>query len=125
MTRTDLEVPPEEDEGPEGGVPEAGGGQPISARCSRRFTAVHNSGTRPLSRITHIVIHSTEGDTAAGAATWFANPASGGSAHVVVDDHQCFRTLEDRGYRLALPGQTRTASTSSMRDTLGGSARSG
>jgi hypothetical protein len=48
----DLEVPPEEDEVPEGGVPEAGGGQPISARCSRRFTAVHNSGTRPLSRIT-------------------------------------------------------------------------
>jgi N-acetylmuramoyl-L-alanine amidase len=99
----DLEVPPEEDEEPEGGVPEAGG-QPIGASCRRRFTAVHNQGTRPLSRITHIVLHSTEGGTAAGAATWFANPASRGSAHLCVDDHECFRTLDDARIPKGAPG---------------------
>lgn len=42
-----------------------------------------------------IVIHSTEGSTAAGAAGWFQNPASGGSAHLVVDDHEVYRCVND------------------------------
>jgi hypothetical protein len=42
-----------------------------------------------------IVVHSTEGDTAAGAAGWFQNPASGGSAHLVVDDHEVYRCVND------------------------------
>jgi hypothetical protein len=100
----DPNLPPDEDEElPPGAVPEAGG-QPIAATCSRRFTAVHNQGTRPLSRITHIVIHSTEGSTAGGAATWFANPDSGGSAHLCVDDRECFRTLDDARIPLGAPG---------------------
>jgi hypothetical protein len=99
----DLEVPPEEDEElPPGAVTEAG--QPIAATCRRRFTAVHNSGTRPLSRITHIVLHSTEGGTAAGAATWFANPDSAGSAHLCVDDRECYRTLDDARIPFGAPG---------------------
>lgn len=69
--------------------------QAIGAACRRTFTAAHDSGPRPTSRIKWIVLHSTEGDTAAGAASWFANPASSGSAHLVVDDNECFRTVED------------------------------
>lgn len=42
-----------------------------------------------------IVIHCTEGETAAGAASWFANPRSGGSAHLVVDDEEVWRCVDD------------------------------
>jgi hypothetical protein len=113
----ELEVPPEEDEeAPHPadadlaadlavGGPAAGhAGQPLAATCRRRFTAVHNSGTRRLSAITHIVLHSTEGDTAAGAAGWFANPASGGSAQIVVDDRECYRTLDNTRIPWGAPG---------------------
>jgi hypothetical protein len=92
--------PPDED-ATRGGPPAH---QAISANCLGTFTAVHSSGTRPLSRITHIIIHSTEGDTAAGAASWFANPRSGGSAHLVVDDHECFRTLDNDRIPFGAPG---------------------
>jgi hypothetical protein len=50
------------------------------------------------------VIHSTEGDTAAGAAAWFANPESAGSAHVVVDGGECYRTLDDTRIPFGAPG---------------------
>jgi len=42
-----------------------------------------------------IVIHSTEGATASSAANWFMNPDAKGSAHVVVGEDGCFRTLPD------------------------------
>jgi hypothetical protein len=90
----DAEAPPPD----EPGGPDAGpGGQAPSAVCSRRFTAIHDSGTRNESAIKLIVIHSTEGDTATGAATWFESKdrRNKGSAHLVVDDRECFRTLEN------------------------------
>lgn len=67
----------------------------LTANCSTQYRAVHNSGARPASAIKYLVLHATEGPTAEGAAGWFANPASGGSAHLVVDDGNCFRTLDD------------------------------
>lgn len=67
--------------------------QSIPAACSTRFRAAHNSGTRPLRAVRWIVMHDTEGSTAAGAAAWFQNPASQGSAHIVVDNTICYRTL--------------------------------
>ena len=69
--------------------------QPVAANCLTTFRAAHHSGTRPLSAIEHVVMHSTEGGTARGAAAWFQNPASKGSAHLCVDDVVCYRTLED------------------------------
>lgn len=77
---------------------------PISSACSRKYTAAHDSGTRPASAIKWIVLHSTEGPTAEGAASWFANPASEGSAHLVVDDDACFRTLANDAIPWAAPG---------------------
>lgn len=68
---------------------------PIKADCRPDYTAVHNSGRRPLSAIKWVVVHSTEGFTAAGAAAWFANPASSGSTHLVLDDNVCYRTLDN------------------------------
>lgn len=44
---------------------------------------------------TLVVVHSTEGATAEGAARWFQNPNARGSAHVVVDDDFVFRCVDD------------------------------
>lgn len=77
---------------------------PLSANCHRDFTAVHHSGTRPLSAIDLVVLHSTEGNTAEGAARWFANPASAGSTHLVVDDNTCYRVLRDDQVPWGAPG---------------------
>jgi hypothetical protein len=69
--------------------------QPIPARCSREFRAVRRSGARDLSQIGLVVIHCTQSNSARSSAQWFANPAAQGSAHIVVDDFECYRTLED------------------------------
>lgn len=77
---------------------------PIAADCSRKYTAAHDSGERPVSEILWIVLHSTEGDTAQSAAAWFENPASSGSAHLCVDDSICYRTLLNTQVAWAAPG---------------------
>jgi N-acetylmuramoyl-L-alanine amidase len=78
--------------------------QPIKARCSREFRAAHDSGTRSTSQIGLIVIHCTESTSARSSAQWFANPDSRGSAHVVADGIECYRTLEDNQIPWAAPG---------------------
>lgn len=77
---------------------------PIPAVCSRLYTALRNSGPRPVTDIKWIVLHSTEGPDAAGAARWFADPKSEGSAHIVVDASTCFRTLPNTAIPWAAPG---------------------
>jgi hypothetical protein len=67
--------------------------QPIV--LSTAYTAHLIGPARSPSSIGAIVLHSTEGDTAAGAAGWFANVASKGSAHVVIDDASGYRTVPD------------------------------
>lgn len=76
----------------------------ITSTCSRKYTAAHTSGVRPLSHVIWIILHSTEGDTAEGAAAWFQNPASAGSAHLVVDDTICYRTLLNVAIPWGAPG---------------------
>lgn len=71
--------------------------------CVERW-AVHHGGKRNMRDVRVIVIHSTEGDTAAGAAGWFQNEASRGSAHIVVDDEECYRTLPDDVVPWGAPG---------------------
>lgn len=51
----------------------------------RIVRCAHDSGMRNPGDITLLVVHDTEGDTAEGAASWFANPASSGSAHLTGD----------------------------------------
>jgi hypothetical protein len=67
--------------------------QPIDASCSRRYTAVRESGTRPLSQIGLIVLHCTQSHSASSSAQWFENTRAQGSAHLVLDEFECFRTL--------------------------------
>lgn len=68
---------------------------PRMPACDDSIRAIHFGGTRPASQIRIIVLHDTEGDTAAGGAGWFASEASEGSAHIVVDQTHCYRTLPD------------------------------
>lgn len=61
----------------------------------------NTGGTRPESAVDLLVYHCTQGSTAAGAAGWWARPsvASGteGSAHVVIDNLECIRAVDDLG----------------------------
>jgi N-acetylmuramoyl-L-alanine amidase len=68
--------------------------QPIDAACSGQYTAVRQSGKRSLSRIGLIVIHCTESHSARSSAQWFENTRAQGSAHLVLDEFECFRTLD-------------------------------
>jgi hypothetical protein len=78
--------------------------QPLKQRCSGRYKARRVSGRRPLAVIDWIVLHSTEGPSAAGAAAWFANDLSRGSAHLAVDDRECYRTLDAAQIPWGAPG---------------------
>lgn len=63
--------------------------------ASTRYRAVHDSGLRKKTQIHYLVIHSTEGSTAEGAAHWFTNKASEGSANLVVGDWVTYKTVPD------------------------------
>ena len=78
--------------------------KPIESVCDRTYRAAHSSGIRDTDAILWVVIHSTEGGTARGAAEWFANPRSSGSAHLCVDDQECYRTLRNTDIPWAAPG---------------------
>lgn len=56
-------------------------------------------GSRPLSAIRMILVHCTQGDTAEGAAVYWARPhverGTEGSAHVVFDDDSAIRAVDD------------------------------
>jgi N-acetyl-anhydromuramyl-L-alanine amidase AmpD len=69
--------------------------RPLKGEADPKYRAVHDSGARFASDIKYVVVHCTEGDTAEGAASWFTNPASGGSTNMVVDDNIAYRTVPD------------------------------
>lgn len=78
--------------------------------CSHEFTAAHSSGIRTESDILWIVVHDEEALTARSAASWFANPASAGSAHKCVDDKECYTTLGD----LVIPWAASNSNTNGL-----------
>lgn len=87
---------------------------------SRRFfPAAHFSGPRDPSRIRVIVLHSTEGGTAAGAASWFQNEASGGSTQLVAGEDGLFRTVDD----LRIPWGAQGANSDGLHIELAGFAK--
>ena len=65
--------------------------------CDGKYRATHDSGTRQASQIRYVVLHSTESGpgSAESIARYFTTSGSGGSAHLVIDDDHCFRTLPD------------------------------
>ena len=76
----------------------------IAAACNTQYHADHaNSGKRALSAVKLLVLHSTEGGTAAGVARMFSGRGAEGSAHLVVDDKSCYRCLANDEIPWAAP----------------------
>jgi hypothetical protein len=106
---TDHSTAPEDEEA-DATAPDAAGPaaaaqpQAFEALCLRDFKAFRTQGTRAASQIRLIIIHSTEGHSARSSANWFANPRSEGSAHILVDDNECYRTLDDTVIPWGAPG---------------------
>ncbi len=73
-----------------------------AVRCKRR-RAKHDSGPRKASTIRHVVVHSTEGGTAASVAAYFATTARA-STQLVVDDLECYRCVPDLVIPWGAPG---------------------
>ncbi len=76
--------------------------KPCRFRC-----AAHHSGARKASSIRHVVIHSTEGGTAASVAAFFATTARA-STQLVVDDKGCYRCVPDLVIPWGAPGVNST-----------------
>ena len=70
--------------------------------CTIRW-AKHNSGPRSKSQLKWIVLHSTEGGTAASVAAFFATSAEA-STQLVVDDKECYRMVPDLIIPWGAPG---------------------
>jgi N-acetylmuramoyl-L-alanine amidase len=78
---------------------------PTRAPCAKDYyPAVRTSGRRPLSAVMWIVLHSTEGGTAASVARYFQSPSADGSTHLVVDDDECQRCLPNSARCWGAPG---------------------
>jgi hypothetical protein len=72
-------------------------------RVCRPLRAAHDSGPRSKSRIKWVVLHSTEGGTAASVARYFHTTAQA-STHLVVDDKECWRMVPDLVIPWGAPG---------------------
>lgn len=77
---------------------------PVQTLCDSSYTAAHSSGVRTPEQVKWIVLHSTEGGTAKSVAVYFTLPSSGGSAHLVVDDLDCYRCLRNIDIPWGAPG---------------------
>jgi N-acetylmuramoyl-L-alanine amidase len=68
----------------------------VAAPCNREFLpAAHSSGERLNTQVYWIVLHDEEAPTARSAAEYFKSQQSGGSAHLCVDDAECYRCLSN------------------------------
>lgn len=92
---------------------------PIKAPAITKYRAVHDSGPRRAKDIKLIVIHSTEAYPGFGSVSWFRNPASQGSANMVVDNDHAWRTLPD----LVIPWAAPPKNTSGWHLEMAGKAR--
>lgn len=70
-------------------------GTPMMPPLSTAYMARNHGGTRALSKIRLLVLHSTEGSSAHSTAQYFATTTVPASTHVVVGDTEGFRTLPD------------------------------
>lgn len=79
---------------------------PIGSACKRTFRFVRSSGTRPTSAIKWIVVHSTETSpgSAKNVSSYFASSSAQASTHLVVDDYECYRGLDNYDVPWGAPG---------------------
>jgi N-acetylmuramoyl-L-alanine amidase CwlA len=79
----------------------------VKSDCLGGYHASRTSGTRLPLAIRLIVLHDTEGGTAESVARYFASDKAKGSAHLVVDDRDCYRTLRNDEIPWGAPGANR------------------
>jgi hypothetical protein len=80
---------------------------PLWAVPCKRRRAKHDSGPRKAARIRHVVVHSTEGGTAASVAAFFATTARA-STQLVADEVECYRCVPDLVIPWGAPGVNTT-----------------
>ncbi len=78
----------------------------LLAPC-RPKRAAHDSGPRRPDSLDLVVIHSTEGGTAAGVASFFSVPSTEASTQLVIDDKECWRCVPDLVIPWGAPGANR------------------
>ena len=79
--------------------------QPIKSPCNTHYEpAYRHDGTRNLSVVRLIVLHDTEGGSASSIAGYFHGQSAQGSAHLVVDDNNCYRCLPNSVIPWGAPG---------------------
>lgn len=91
--------------------------QKVSASCKMTYQATRKSGERKLTDIRWLVLHSTEVKayksrpimvrnvaSAETVARSFSRKTAEGSAHLVIDDTDCFRCLRNTDIPWAAPG---------------------
>lgn len=79
----------------------------VRSDCLTDYHAIRSSGSRPTSDIRWVVLHDTEGGTAKNVARYFAGLTDGtpeGSAHLVVDETDCYRCLKNTEIPWGAPG---------------------
>lgn len=77
----------------------------ISQPCNRDFyKAYRKSGKRSIQDVKWIVLHDTEAASARGVASYFHSSNAQGSAHLVVDDNECYRCLANEDIPWGAPG---------------------
>lgn len=80
------------------------GFNPIQRVCDTSFRASRRSGVRDPKTIKWVVVHDTEGGTARSVAVMFSGANAKASTHLVVDEYECYRMLDDRDIPWGAPG---------------------
>ena len=77
---------------------------PIKKVCDYSYPASRDSGTRDPKKIKWIVVHDTEGGSAKSVALMFHRGDAKASTHLVVDEKECFRMLDNKDIPWGAPG---------------------
>jgi len=80
------------------------GFKPIKAICDRSFPAYHHGTSRSTKAIKWVVVHDTEGGSARSVAVMFSRSSATASTHLVVDEDECYRMLDDTVIPWGAPG---------------------
>jgi hypothetical protein len=69
---------------------------PIKKPCDTSYRAVRTSGVRDPKSIKWVVVHDTEGGSAKSVALMFSRDDAQASTHLVVDELECYRMLDNK-----------------------------
>lgn len=77
---------------------------PIKKACDTTYRATRTSGVRDPKTIKWVVVHDTEGGSAKSVALMFSSAVAVASTHLVVDEQECYRMLDNKDIPWGAPG---------------------